>query len=102
MSHIGGQHYGNWYPKYCDCEKDETFWMQWHQEYIGIKIKRINKESGITQPVLLQCLRNEFELPDGKAPSMPAKPGTILIKQAFEDFIIRWTYQPQVLGYYNT
>ena len=49
-------------------------------EYVGCKIEH-NKEQRyikITQPVLVQSLRDEFELPGGATPTTPAAPGTIL------------------------
>ena len=52
------------------------------QEYVGCKIKR-NIEEGwlkIMQPVLLQSLNDEFDLPKGADPKTPAVPGSILHK----------------------
>ena len=50
-------------------------------EYVGCKID-YNKAEGwmrLTQPVLVQSLSDEFEIPKGKAPSIPAVAGSTLM-----------------------
>ncbi len=56
-------------------------------EYIGCKIKRSNTSRAIkiTQLVLVQSLKDEFNLPDGVPPTTRAKPGTTITKQPEED-----------------
>jgi len=56
-------------------------------EYIGCKIERSNTSRAIkiTQPVLVQSLKDEFDLPDGVPPTTPAKPGTTITKQPEEE-----------------
>jgi hypothetical protein len=51
-------------------------------DYVGCKIDRNEAEgwAEITQPVLLQSLGDEFDLPDGEYPDTPAVPGSILMK----------------------
>lgn len=52
------------------------------EEYLGCKIE-YNREDGsmkITQPVLLQSFKDEFDLPEGPVPRTPAAPGSILTK----------------------
>jgi len=52
------------------------------RECVGCKIN-YEPERGhlkITQPVLLQSFNDEFNLPDGKASSLPAPPGEVLVK----------------------
>ncbi|KAL7464316.1 hypothetical protein ACHAXS_008470, partial [Conticribra weissflogii] len=51
-------------------------------EYIGCKIERskTSRAIKITQPVLVQSLQDEFDLPDGVPPTTPAKPGTTITK----------------------
>ena len=48
------------------------------QEYVGCKVERKPGYIKLTQPVLIQSLNDEFDLPDGKAPKTPAEPNTIL------------------------
>jgi hypothetical protein len=54
-------------------------------EYVGSKIDMKRSESGteikITQPVLVQSLEDEFDLPEGKPPRVPATAGQILITE---------------------
>ena len=53
------------------------------KEYIGCKLDW-NEDKGwikITQPVLLQSLKDEFELPEGQNPLTPAEPGSVLTKE---------------------
>ncbi len=56
-------------------------------EHIGCKIDRDQKKNSIriTQPVLVQSLEDEFELPTGTPPQTPAKPGTTMTKYKEED-----------------
>ena len=46
-------------------------------EYVGSKIEMTRRESGteikITQPVLVQSLKDEFDLPEGKPPRTPGQ-----------------------------
>ena len=55
------------------------------EEYVGSKIDMTRRESGteikITQPVLVQSLEDEFNLPEGKPPRVPATAGQILITE---------------------
>ncbi len=56
-------------------------------EYIGCKIERSNTTRAfkIMQPVLVQSLIDEFDLPDGVPPTTPVKPGTTITKQLEEE-----------------
>ena len=50
------------------------------KEYVGNKVDVVRQSDGrarikVTQPVLVQKLRDEFELPVGKTPKTPAEPG---------------------------
>lgn len=58
------------------------------REYVGIKIDR-DYENGamrLTQPVTLQSLEDEFDIPeDGEDPSLPAAAGSILKKTVKEE-----------------
>ena len=47
-------------------------------EYIGCKIERGEDWMKLTQPVLLQSFKDEFNLPDVKTPNTPAAPGKVL------------------------
>jgi hypothetical protein len=49
------------------------------KEYIGCKIDRKPGQLKVSQPVLLQSLIDEFDLPDDNYPSTPAEPGSILM-----------------------
>ncbi len=51
-------------------------------EYIGYKVERSNTSRAIKimQPVLVQSLKDKFNLPDGVPPTNPAKPGTTTTK----------------------
>ena len=50
-------------------------------EYVGCKIDYRPQEGmmRLTQPVLLQSFKDEFELPDEETPATPAVPGSVLI-----------------------
>jgi hypothetical protein len=55
------------------------------KEYVGNKVDVVRQSDGrakikITQPVLVQKLQDEFELPGGKTPKTPAVPGQVLVK----------------------
>jgi hypothetical protein len=55
------------------------------KEYVGNKVDVVRQSDGrarikVTQPVLVQKLRDEFELPGGKTPKTPAVPGQVLSK----------------------
>ena len=53
------------------------------KEYVGCKIERnwIDRWVKLTQPVMIQSFRDEFELDDhGKVPKTPAEPGSVLSK----------------------
>ncbi len=56
-------------------------------EYIGCKIENSTTIKAIktTQPVLVQSLQDEVELPDGVAPTTSEKPGITLTKQSEEE-----------------
>jgi hypothetical protein len=47
-------------------------------EYVGCKVERTTGFIKLTQPVLVQSLDDEFELPEGRAPRTPAEPNTVL------------------------
>jgi hypothetical protein len=52
------------------------------KDYVGCKIDydREDRSMKITQPVLLQSYKDEFELPEGTDPKTPAAPGSMLHK----------------------
>ena len=55
------------------------------KEYIGNKVDVVRKSDGrakikVTQPVLVQKLQDEFELPGGKTPETQAVPAQVLVK----------------------
>jgi len=50
-------------------------------EYVGCKIERTDSRIKITQPVLIQSLKDEFNI-ENTAASTPAEPGQILLKSA--------------------
>ena len=52
------------------------------KEHVGCKIncKPHRGYLRVTQPVLLQSFEDEFNLPKGKAPTLPASPGESLTK----------------------
>ncbi|KAL7527057.1 hypothetical protein ACHAWF_002020, partial [Thalassiosira exigua] len=55
------------------------------KEYVGSKIDIHRHPSGLatvkfTQPVLVQKLRDEFNIPSGAPPKTPAPPGSVLLK----------------------
>ena len=47
------------------------------KEYVGNKIECTSDMMKLTQPVLIQSLKDEFKLPD-HAYKMPAAPGTMI------------------------
>jgi Reverse transcriptase (RNA-dependent DNA polymerase) len=51
------------------------------KEFVGCKIDfdREKGEMKLTQPVLVQSFTDEFELPKGRPPDLPAPPGEILL-----------------------
>eukprot|EP00984_Skeletonema_dohrnii_P034690 scaffold33638_cov142-Skeletonema_dohrnii-CCMP3373.AAC.8 len=54
-------------------------------EYVGSKIDVVRKNNGLatvrfTQPVLVQKLEDEFDLPEGPAPRTPAREGLVLVR----------------------
>lgn len=54
-------------------------------EYVGSKIEITRNEDGLgtvkfTQPVLIQKLKDEYDVPDGRAPNTPAREGQILVR----------------------
>ena len=56
------------------------------KEYIGNKVDVVQHSDGrerikVSQPVLVQKLRDEFELPGGKTPKTPAEPDQVLVKE---------------------
>jgi hypothetical protein len=52
-------------------------------EYLGCKVNydMIKRVICLTQPVLLQSLSDEYELCEGKTPTTPATPNSILTKK---------------------
>ena len=50
------------------------------QEYVGCKVEYNREERWIrlTQPVLVQSFKDEYDLPDAETPVTPAIPGKIL------------------------
>jgi Reverse transcriptase (RNA-dependent DNA polymerase) len=48
------------------------------KEYVGCKVDRTPGCIKLTQPVLVKSLEDEFELPNGRAPRVPAEPNTVL------------------------
>ena len=50
------------------------------KEYVGCKVEHNHEEGFIklTQPVLLQSFEDEFDLPEGKLPKLPATPEQVL------------------------
>jgi Reverse transcriptase (RNA-dependent DNA polymerase) len=65
-----------------DCDEQGTL-----KEYIGCKIDRDIKNGWmkLTQPVLIQSFKDEFELPDGAVPVTPMAPGELLTPVGGED-----------------
>ena len=55
-------------------------------EYVGCKVERIDGKIRLTQPVLLQSFKDEFELPIEKY-TTPAAPGSVLMAGNEEDHI---------------
>jgi hypothetical protein len=51
------------------------------KEFVGVKIDydKKNRKMKLTQPVLVQSFKDEFELPGGQPPELPAPPGEILL-----------------------
>ncbi len=67
-----------------------SFQMQWElSEYIGCKVEQSQKSNKlqITQPVLVQSLKDKFELPTGTPTQTPAKPGTTMTKHKEEEVL---------------
>jgi Reverse transcriptase (RNA-dependent DNA polymerase) len=66
------------------------------QEYVGNKVEIDSESLKLTQPVLLQSLKNEFEIPNGEYPNNPGVPGSILpavierkeLGEKYEDILI--------------
>jgi hypothetical protein len=58
-------------------------------EYVGCKVERNYEDNSIklTQPVMLQSFIDEFNLPNGPAPNIPATPGDALVKADPKDCI---------------
>ena len=55
------------------------------KEYVGSKIDIVRKSDGLatvkfTQPVLVQKLEDEYDLPSGRAPKTPAFAGQVLVE----------------------
>jgi hypothetical protein len=48
------------------------------QEYVGNKVDIDNESIKLTQPVLIQSLKDEFEIPKGEYPNNPGVPGSVL------------------------
>jgi Reverse transcriptase (RNA-dependent DNA polymerase)/Zinc knuckle len=48
------------------------------QEYVGNKVDIDSESIKLTQPVLIQSLKDEFEIPDGEYPNNPGVPGSVL------------------------
>lgn len=57
------------------------------REYVGCKIERQRGLTKLTQPVLIQSLTDEFEIPDGHSPRTPAEPNSALPKIADEEMM---------------
>jgi hypothetical protein len=57
--------------------------------YVGCKVERNYENNSIklTQPVMLQSFIDEFNLPNGPAPNIPATPGDALVKADPNDCI---------------
>ena len=56
-------------------------------EFVGCKLERDTKKLRIMQPVLMQSFADEFNLPEGSAPTMPAEPGSVLMKARDDEAI---------------
>ena len=55
------------------------------KEYVGNKVEIVRSGNGlgvmkVTQPVLIQKLRDEYEIDEEKAPRIPAAAGSVLVK----------------------
>jgi hypothetical protein len=63
------------------------------KEYVGCKIDYIANVGSvkITQPVLLQSFKDEFELPGGDVPITPAVPGDVLRGGEPKDYVTETT-----------
>jgi hypothetical protein len=68
------------------------------KEYVGCKIDK-DQEAGtmrLTQPVMIQSFKDEFELPEGKSSNRPAIPGTVMSEGEVKNQVndkIQSTYQ---------
>ena len=47
-------------------------------DYVGVKLDQTDGSFKMTQPVLLQSLVDEFDVPSGGCPNTPATPGEVL------------------------
>jgi hypothetical protein len=59
--------------KHFDCDDVGSI-----QEYVGNKVDIDNESIKLTQPVLIQSLKDEFDIPDGECPNNPGVPGSVL------------------------
>ena len=50
-------------------------------EYVGIKVEQREDEFKLTQPVLVQSLEDEFEIPKNTPKHLPAPPGKELLSE---------------------
>ena len=68
-----------------DTKKGMTDWFNCDEvreltEFVGCKLERSARQLRIMQPVLMQSFADEFNLPEGSAPTTPAEPGSVLMK----------------------
>jgi Reverse transcriptase (RNA-dependent DNA polymerase) len=59
--------------KHFDCDDVGSI-----QEYVGNKVDIDNESINLTQPLLLQSLKDEFNIPDGECPNNPGVHGSVL------------------------
>jgi hypothetical protein len=58
-------------------------------EYVGCKVKRdyVDGSIKLTQPVMLQSVKDEFDLPGGPSPNTPAIPGSAMVRAEPENCV---------------
>ena len=70
------KHYKEKLMQKLDCEDEEQL-----NEYVGVKIERKQDRLKLTQPVLVQSLQDEFDIPEKTPYALPAPNGKELISE---------------------